>query len=143
MNEIVLLRTISILLVFSLPLSAVARDYGCQNSANELRCVLRFYPTIYRENPEYFWKVLNQAQVNTLGCNSVKGVADFLHTVRLYNAGADLEEFVSESVETLCVNQPICFKKAMSMLDKKTRRGVQIKLKNPLYFEASELSGCR
>ena len=143
MNEIVLLRTISILLFFSLPLNAVARDYGCQNSANELRCVLRFYPTIYCENPEYFWKVLNQAGDNALSCNSVKGIADFLHTARLSNAGADLEEFVSESVEKLCINQPVRFKEAMSMLDKKTRRGVQIKLENPLYFEASELSSCR
>lgn len=138
-----LLQTICLLLVFSFPLNAATRDHGCPASVNELRCVLRFYPTIYRENPEYFWKVLNQARVNALGGNSTKGVADFLRTVHLTNAGADVEEFVSEGVEMLCINQPVSFKKAMSMLDEKTRRSVNMKLENPLYFEASELSSCR
>lgn len=132
------------LLFFSRPLDATAaRDYGCPKSANELPCVLGFYPAIYRENPKYFWNVLNQARDNALSCNSVKEIADFLHTVRLSNTGADLQELVSEGVEKLCINQPIRFKKAMGMLDKKTRRGVQIKLDNPLYFEAHELSSCR
>lgn len=137
-----LLRTILLALIYGLPLSVEARDYGCPNSVNELRCVLRFYPAIYRQNPEYFWKVLNRSRDSALSCNSIKVTMDFLRIVRLPAPGADLEEFVSEGVEQLCVNQPVCFKRAISMLDEKTRRSIKIKLENPLYYESSELSAC-
>lgn len=141
-NKMVLLRIILLLLVSGLPLNVEAYDYGCPNSANELRCVLRLYPAIYRENPEYFWKVLNRSRDSALSCSSIKVTADFLRIVRLPNPGADLEEFVSEGIETLCVNQPVCFKRAMSMLDEKTRRSIKMKLESPLYFETSEISAC-
>lgn len=137
-----LLQRVLLLIVFGLSFNVNARDYGCPNSANELRCALKLYPAIYRENPEYFWKVLNRARNNALSCRSVNGTADFLRIVSLPSPGADLEEFVSEGIETLCVNQPVCFKRAMSMLDEKTRRNVKVKLENPLYFETSELSSC-
>lgn len=137
-----LLRMILLLLVASLPLNVGACDYGCPNSANELQCVLRFYPKIYRENPEYFWKVLNRSRDSALSCSSIKVTTEFLRTVRLPNPGADLEEFVSEGIETLCVKQPVCFKRAMNMLDDKTRRIIKTKLENPLYFETSDVSAC-
>lgn len=141
-SKMVYFRTIILLLVSGLPLNVGACDYGCANSANELECVLQFYPDIYIENPEYFWKVLNLSRDNAFSCSSLKVTTDFLRIVRLPNFGADLEEFVSEGIETLCVNQPVCFKQAMSILDENTQRSIKIKLENPLYLESSKISAC-
>jgi hypothetical protein len=137
-----LLRTVFMLLICGLSLSVEARDYGCSHSSSELRCVIRFYPAIYRNDPEYFWKVLNRSQDNALSCDSVQLTIDFLRIVRLPTPGADLEEFISESVESLCVKQPVCFKQAIGMLDEKTRRAIKTKLETPLYYESSEISAC-
>ena len=137
-----LLRAILLLFVSGLPLNVEACDYGCPNSANELQCVIRFYPEIYQENPEYFWKVLNRSRDSALSCSSLKVTTDFLRIVRLSNSGADLEEFVSKGIETLCAKQPVCFKRAMSMLDEKSRRNIKMKLEKPLYFETGEIFAC-
>lgn len=138
-----LLRAVILLLIYGLPLSVDAHGYKCHTSDNELQRVLKLYPAVYRENPEYFWKVLNRARDSALSCGSAKQTADFLRIVRLPDAGADLQEFVSEGIETLCVNQPVCFKRAMEMLDEKTRHSIKVKLDTPLYFETSELSACQ
>lgn len=138
-----MLRAVILLLIYGLPLSVAAHGYKCHTLDDELQRVLKLYPAVYRENPEYFWKVLNQARDNALSCDSAKQTADFLRIVRLPNAGADLQEFVSEGIETLCVNQPVHFKRAMEMLDEKTRHSIKVKLNTPLYFEASELSACQ
>lgn len=138
-----LLRAVILLLIFGLPLRVDAHGYKCPTLDNELQRVLKLYPAVYRENPEYFWKVLNRARDNALNCGSTKQTANFLRIVRLPDAGADLQEFVSEGIETLCVNQPVCFKRSMETLDKKTRHSIKVKLDTPLYFETSELSACQ
>lgn len=137
-----LLRAFILLLLYGLPFNAGACVHRCPTSANELQCVLKHYPAVYRESPEYFWEVLNRARNSAFSCNTVNEAAKFLRIVRLTRVGADLQEFVSEGIETLCVKQPECFKRAMNALDEKTRHDVKVKLGNPLYFEASELAIC-
>lgn len=137
-----LLRIFSLLVAVGLPLGVAAHDHECQNSENELQCVLKSYPAIYRENPEYFWKVLNQTREAALSCVSNRAAPDFLRLASLANPGADLEEFVSEGIEKLCVTQPVCFRKALGKLDKRSRVAVKKRLANPTYFEPSEFVGC-
>ena len=137
------MRTIILLLASSLLLSVEAHDIEYSISASELQSVFQLYPTIYRESPEYFWMVLNQSRNRALRCTSVKEIEGFLQIVNLPSQGADLEEFISESVEKLCVKQQKCFNQAMSLLDGTTRRNVKRKLKTPLYFDVDELSGCK
>ena len=57
-----MLRIIALLAAMSLPLSVFAHDNGSAESKNELQCVLKSYPAIYQNEPEYFWKVLNHAR---------------------------------------------------------------------------------
>lgn len=137
-----MLRILALLAAMSLPLSVFAHDNGCAESKNELQCVLKSYPAIYQNEPEYFWKVLNHAREAALSCTSIEATAVFFRLVSLSNPGADLEEFTSESIENICVTQPICFKKAMGKVDKKTRMAVKGKLENPIYFETDELTRC-
>lgn len=137
-----LLRILSLLIVASLPLGVAAHDHVCQKLENELQCVLKSYPAIYQESPEYFWKVLNQTREAALSCSSDRVAADFLQLASLANPGADLEEFVSEGIEKLCVTQPACFKRVLGKLNEKNRAAVKKRLANPTYFESSELVGC-
>lgn len=137
-----MLRILALLAAMSLPLSVIAHDGGCSGSKNELQRVIKTYPAIYQENPEYFWKVLNHAREAALSCTSIEMTAVFLSLVSLANPGADLEEFTSESIEKICVTQPMCFKKALGKLDKETCMVVKEKLENPIYFEIGELTGC-
>ena len=137
-----LLRATILLLVYGMSCSAAACDHKCPTSANELQCVLKHCPAVYRENPEYFWGVLNRARNDAFSCDSVNKTAEFLRIVRLPRMGADLQEYVSEGIETLCVKQPVCFKKAMNALDEKTQHAVKVKLGNPIYFDASDLAIC-
>ncbi len=135
-----MLRLALLFLALSFSLHAEAKDHQCSGSKDELRCVLRFHSSIYQENPEYFWRVLNQSRNKAESCNSVKATADFLRTAMLRNENAELQEFVSEGVETLCAKKPACFRRSLQLLDGKSRAAVREKLKNPLYFDTEELS---
>jgi hypothetical protein len=132
-----------LLLVSSLALNVKASDFECPSSSNELQCVLRHYPAVFRDSPDYFWKVLNRSRDSALRCGSVRAAADFLSVVRMSNPGADFEEFLSEGIETLCVRKPACFKQAMKRLDKTSQLHVKMKLDSPLYFEPSKIAVCQ
>ena len=104
-------------------------------SKNELQGVVKSYPAVYLESPEYFWKVLDKTREAALSCTSDKATADFLQLASLAKSGPDLEEFVSEGIEKLCVTQPVCFRKTLSKLNEKNRVAVKKRLANRIYFE--------
>ena len=134
-------RLIFIFLVYGFPTNIGSYEYECSN-LSELQCIFRYHSDIYHKDPIYFWKVINHAQYTAYSCKSVKATADFLHITKLHGVGADLEEYISESIETLCVKKPVCLKRAMNMLDKKTQHSVKVKLKNPIYFGKNEIAAC-
>jgi hypothetical protein len=129
-----------ILLVFSQ--GAFGHSRECSSSANELRCVIRDHPKNYRDNQEKFWQVLNIARDRAISCKSRKDAVEFLKLSNLPNQGADLQEFLSEGVETLCAKQPICFKQAVKDLTYNDRRKVFMMVKNPTFFDSNELLSC-
>ena len=67
-----MLRILALLAAMSLSLSVIAHDGGCSESKNELQCVIKSYPAIYQEKPEYFWKVLNHAREAAPSCTSIE-----------------------------------------------------------------------
>ena len=136
-------RKICSMLFITLILSACtiarAKDSRCQHEKSELNCVVTFQSVIYKENPEYFWSVLNRARDNALTCKSINGTSEFLRLVRITNPSTELEEFLSEGIEKLCMEHPICFKKAQSLLDGNIQSKLSNKLLNPLYFDKKTL----
>lgn len=135
-----MLRLALLFLVLSFSLNVEAQDHRCSGSKDELQCVLKFHSSIYQENPEYFWRVLNQSRDKAESCSSIKATADFLRTATLRNESAELQEFVSEGIESLCAKKPVCFRKSLQLLDGRSRAAVRERLKNPLYLDAEELS---
>ena len=59
------------------------------------------------------------------------------------NSPAEVEEFLSEGLETLCTEKPALFKEAMQLLDLNLRVKLNEKLNQPLFREKEELRTCR
>ncbi|WP_411727832.1 hypothetical protein [Methyloglobulus sp.] len=138
-------KDIVLLFIFILlpSLPAHAKDFGCQKAKSELDCVIKFRTVIYQKNPEYFWKVLYKARDHARICNSAKKTSQFLGLVRISNTPIELQEFLSEEFETLCAENPICFKKAKNLLDSKLQVKLNKSLNNPLFRDIDELNICR
>lgn len=122
---------------------AYAEGSKCKNAVNELNCVVRYRSTIYQQDPDYFWKVLNKARDEALACQSPEKTAEFLKLVGIRNKSAELEEFISEGIEELCADKPACFKQARLLLSKRLRSQLSETLSTPLQREDRELAACR
>lgn len=122
---------------------ANAKGIDCKAAKNELHCVIKFRTVTYQQDPAYFWTVLNKARDDALACNSAEKTAEFLQLVGVKTSIVELDEFISEGIETLCVDQYICFKKAQRLLNKQLRSKLVTKLSTPLYHESEDLESCR
>jgi hypothetical protein len=97
---------LSFIFIFLLSPQTNAKDFGCQKAKSELDCVIKFRTVIYQKNRDH-------AHI----CNSVIETRLFLGLIRISNKPIELQEFLSEEFETLCAENPICFKKAKNLLD--------------------------
>lgn len=132
-----------IFVVFSISAIAGEEDKRCHDYASEeLKCILQHYPESYNQFPAQFWKVINKSYERAMNCTSIEEVEDFLRIVNLANSAVELEEFVQEGIEKLCMKKLSCFKEAVSKLDSNTRLIIRKKLENPLFADESDLATC-
>ncbi len=99
--------------------------------------------SIYNDNPEFFWKLLNEMKEKAYSANSQNEINQFMKLLQINNPPAEVEEFLSEGLETLCAEKPVLFKEAMRLLDINLRAKLNKKLDQPLFREEKELETCR
>lgn len=122
-----------------------ASDNECSQNCFKLEMdsIIKNHTDIYRDNPELFWKVLNEARVKAYMADSFNEINQFMGFLRIDNPPAEVEEFFSEGLENLCAEKPIFFKEAMRLLDSNLRTELNKKLNQPLFREEKELKACR
>ncbi len=98
---------------------------------------------IYNANPELFWELLNEMKEKAYSASSLDEINQFMKLLQINNPPAEVEEFLSESLETLCAEKSILFKEAMRLLDLNLRVKLNKKLDQPLFREEKELGTCR
>lgn len=103
-------------------------------------CVMQNYPQSYELEREKFWEVLNNGRRQAEAAASVDPILEFLQVAILRSDTAELVEFISESVETLCIRKPELFIEPHRMLDVLMNAAVDHILANPMYFDAKELT---
>lgn len=99
--------------------------------------------SVYNDNPEFFWKLLNEMKEKAYSANSLNEINQFMKLLQINNPSAEVEEFLSEGFETLCAEKPILFKETMRQLDLNLRAKLNKKLDQPLFREEKELEACR
>lgn len=80
---------------------------------------------------------------NALATDSPNEIYQFLQIFKLENYPVEVEEFLSESIETLCADKSTILKKAMQQLNPQLSTKLNEKLKYSLFREEKELEKCR
>lgn len=138
------LRNITFILFITLiPINAEANNKECKKAISELNNFINHSEDIYKNNPSYFWEFLNKTRDLAYSNNSTKNVSNFLRLVSIANPPAEFDEFLSDGIETLCIEKPLVLKKTMLALDTKLQKKLVKKLNAPLYYAREELKACR
>lgn len=132
------------LLIFS------SKVLSTDDSTSNLNCsqpdieyLIENHEKLYKDNYEDFWGLLNRLQSNAFAANSSSGICQFLQIFKLENYPSEVEEFLSETLETLCAEKSILLKTAMQQLDSRLSAKLNEKLKHPLFRNETELERCR
>ena len=131
-------------------LSFFANTLNANNNECRQNCLrsilsidLKNSASIYSDNPEFFWKLLNEMKEKAYSANSLNEINQFMKLLQINNPPAEVEEFLSEGLETLCAEKPVLFKETMRLLDLNLRTKLNKKLDQPLFREEKELEACR
>jgi len=116
----------------------------CSGSSENLKCLEQHFDELYTQNYEHFWVILNKSGDEARQCQSIKKTAEFLRLARIKTGNAEFNEFFAKTIENLCVNSPLCFKKASRFFDKETQTNLAAMFDNPLFFDREDLrrAGC-
>jgi len=95
----------------------------------------------YVEYYDQYWDLLHHSYETA--CSSPLATADFLSLASWRPLPADAGEFISEGVETLCLQETVCFKEAVKTLALDERNAIEEILKNPLFYDAEALRICQ
>lgn len=122
-----------------------ANDSQCRKNCFKLdiEYLIRNHANIYNNNPESFWILLNELREKAYSAHSFNEIYQFMELLQMDNFPAEVQEFLSEGLETLCAEKPAIFKEAMQLLDLNLRVKLNEKLNQPLFREKEELRTCR
>jgi len=136
--------TLIFLLILSPSVLSTEGKEGCLNcSQPDIEYLIENHEKLYKDNYEVYWKSLNRLRNNAFATDSPNEIYQFLQIFKLENYPVEVEEFLSESLETLCVDKSILLKKVMQQLNPQLSAKLNKKLKHPLFREEKELEKCR
>lgn len=131
----------SLVLFFSVTACAFHEESGTPATTREK---IEASKGLYAENHEQYWNLLHHSYERAFLCASPSEMADFLSLASLMPKPAEVDEFITEGVETLCLQKTACFKEAVKILALDERKAVeQILTRYPLFHEEEELRVCR
>jgi len=122
-----------------------ANNNECRKNClkSDIEYLIKNHISIYNDDPEFFWKLLNELREKAYLANSFNEINQFMGLLRINDLPVEVEEFLSEGLESLCAEKPILFKEAMRLLDLNLRVKLSEKLNQPLFREEKELRTCR
>jgi hypothetical protein len=141
-----LIKTMVIVFILIFAMKALnANDSQCRKNCFKLdiEYLIKNHENIYRDNPESFWILLNEMREKAYLADTFNEISQFMELLQMDNSPAEVEEFLSEGLETLCAEKPVLFKEAMQLLDLSLRMKLNEKLNQPLFREKEELRTCR
>lgn len=125
-----------------MPIHVEAKNKECKKVDSELINFINHSEDIYKNNPDYFWEFSNKTRDLAYSNSSTKSISNFLKLASITNFPAEFGEFLSEGIETVCVEKPLIFKKAMTSLDAKLQKKLVKQLNEPIYYNNEELKAC-
>lgn len=136
--------TLILFLIFSLQVLSTEVNKGylsCLKS--DIEYLIENHEKLYKDNNEIYWELLNSLRNKAYSTDSSNEIYQFLLIFKIENYPTEVDEFLSEVLETLCFEKPILLEKALQQLDPQLSAKLNEKLKNPLFREEKELKGCR
>lgn len=131
------------LLIVALALTCNAEAHGlCERADKELACLAAHFDQLYRRAPTRFWGILHRAAENAQTCIAPSATAAFLRLAQVKTSNVEFLEFYQEVVERLCVERTDCFLEGISKFNRTARSAVVHRLRNPLYYEETEIQLC-
>lgn len=104
-------------------------------------CVLTDSTKCDKQRVSADWAVLQKMRQDSLDCVPQAGV-NVLQFASLHGLDGAGEEWVDETIESLCIYRPGCLKGAMAGLSQSQKERVEGILKAPLLHSATDLRVC-
>lgn len=130
-------------LIFSTRALSTQENESCSSCfETDIHYLIENHERLYKDNYELFWGLLSKLRNKAFSTDSADELSQFLQLLMLNGYPVEVEEFLSESLENLCVDKPTLFKGAMQRLDSHLSAKINEKLKHPLFREEEELKEC-
>ncbi|ADU65716.1 hypothetical protein Selin_0981 [Desulfurispirillum indicum S5] len=117
--------------------------YGCVyvdgKTPSNLQYLGQNFDQIYMDDYKLFWRILHDAASRARTCLDVSQTTEFIGLAKTMRGNAEFNEFLSEEIEMLAIDQTECFLSAWHNADEPTQAGVLRKLKSPLFIEPTAL----
>jgi hypothetical protein len=91
------------------------------------------------KNRPLFWEIVHASARGAVKCQSSDRVVEFLSLARLGRGSAEFDEFLSENIEQLAVQQGECLLNALTICDEDTKHATIQMLANPLFAGPGEI----
>jgi len=106
----------------------------CAKSVSEFSCLKNNFDVMYASDYRKFWQVANLAAKKAEKCEDMADVSAFFQLAVIKKSGnAEFEEFFSQTVERICVENNECFFSALVKENVQTQSAIVGMLKNPLF----------
>lgn len=95
------------------------------------------------EKYETLWSLLHLSYAQAVECSSLTDTVSFMRLLKIKKIPAEVDEFFSASLETFCIENPECFKKAARSLLSEDYVFIKQRLHSSLYHSVESLSVCQ
>jgi hypothetical protein len=101
----------------------------CTGGNATLECLAKNFQKMYSTDSKQFWKILHASGKKALSCKSVEETAKFMSLVRIENISSEFNEFLSETIENICIKKSQCFfEAAITMPQNEQRKLIELLL---------------
>jgi hypothetical protein len=144
------IRRVSIATFYLMCISSISANpiEKCKSARNELWCIVNEYnletPRFFNGRYyDYLFSILHRDYESAFKCDSVETTAKYIYNVASFaTRGAELDEYISESIETLCIEKPKCFNSAMKLLNNDIRAIIEKRFVEVPFHTNEEISRC-
>jgi len=109
---------------------------------DKLDCLLENPKAFTDQNKAQTWQALRDARRDALRCVP-EALTSVLRSASVPHLDGSVAEWVSQSIEEVCIAQPKCMIRSLAALSPNEKLSVERLLGNPLYHEPAELAVCR
>lgn len=113
-------------------------DGVCVNNMATLDCVKNNFNEAYVYDYKNFWKIINSSGEKAVMCNKSDDLTNFMRLIEVRkSSNAEFEEYYSQTIEKVCVENDKCFFEAMTQLSPGAQISIVKLLKAPLFQDTS------